>query len=181
MPVTRSRSAIRVFGILLFGLLTSCKSEPVASYSAEERAAFIPACTQAFEGRGMPALEGMCACVYDSLEQSTPYTEAAQWMQNAVDAPQADTPLNDLLRTCYAQTGGTRYPPMIRRHLESSCEQSHRSTVKNQNVETYCACYISALEKRVPVYDAAQSPTDAQVRPSVLEHIERAAATCLAR
>ena len=129
----------------------------------------------------MPALEGMCACVYDSLEQSTPYAEASQWMQNAVAAPQGNGPLNDLLRTCYARTGGALYPPMIRRHLQSSCEQSHRSTVKNQNVEAYCTCYISALEKRVPVYDAAQSPANAQVSPHVLKNIERAAATCLAR
>ena len=179
MPVTNSRTAIALLLMWSATLVTSCKSEPVASYSAEERAAFIPACTQAFNDRGMPVLDEMCACVYDSLEQSIPYTEAAQWMQNAARTPQGNTPLNDLLRTCYARSGGAKYPPMIRRHLLSSCEQSHRDTVRNHGVESYCECYINTLEKRLPVYDATQSPSNAHVSQYVLKQIKQAATKCV--
>jgi len=170
-------AALTIFWVLS----TACQRDVEAAYTPAERAAFVPACTQAFGARGMPNLDALCACVYDTLEQTVPYDQAAEWMQQAAKRTQADTPLDDLLRRCYAQSGGATYPAVIRRHLLTTCEATHKTAMEPKKAEAYCACYIAELEKRVPIYDANRSHAEQPISAVVTEKIKEATQQCLPR
>ena len=129
----------------------------------------------------MPNLDALCACVYDTLEQTVPFDQAADWMQIAAKRTETDTPIDGLLRTCYAQSGGAAYPPIIRQHLLTSCEGTHKTAMSVESAQSYCACYIRELEKRVPVYDANRSNDSGPISAIVTQNVKEAAGQCVPR